>query len=264
MYTMPEEKFTGNQDPFRRNQPPRLCFTKIAIDTCGPFAETHGGSKYVLTVICMLSSLVEAFVMPDKTTVSVAKILLDEIIRRYSWPLEIVSDNGTEYVSYVIAQITQAGQIAHIKSSPFHSSSNGKVERSHKTMVSCLSKVANRTDWDQYISSFCSAINFSKGANTKYSPFYLVYHREPILPAHTILKPREQYYGEDYLSQAPENMHKAYYLVRKRIKKQAERNKAYLDQKHNVQDVEFKAGDPVFLKNNCRQDKLDVHWLPHY
>ncbi len=178
MYTMPEEKFTGNQDPFRRNQPPRLCFTKIAIDTCGPFAETHGGSKYVLTVICMLSGLVEAFAMPDKTTVSVAKILLDEIIRRYSWPLEIVSDNGTEYVSDVIAQITQAGTLL--------TSSNGKVERSHKTMVSCLTKVANRTDWDQYISSFCSAINFSKGANTKYSLFHLVYHRDPISPAHTI------------------------------------------------------------------------------
>ncbi len=59
-------------------------------------------------------------------------------------------------------------------------------------------------------------------------------------------------------------MRKAYYLVCKRVKKQAERIKAYLDQKHNVQDLEFKAGDPVFLKNNCRQDKLDVHWLPHY
>ncbi len=38
----------------------------------------------------MLSGLVEDFAMPDKTTVSVAKILLDEIIRRHYCPLEIL------------------------------------------------------------------------------------------------------------------------------------------------------------------------------
>lgn len=29
-------------------------------------------------------------------------------------------------------------------------------------------------------------------------------------------------------------------------------------------DVEFQVGDPVYLKNNRRQNKLDKKWLPYY
>ena len=250
--------------PLEEITPPRFCFQKIAIDTAGPYPETDQGNKYVITVIDCLSGYLEAFPVPSNSSVVVAKLLLNEIFRRYSWVETMVSDNGSNYVSELIQEILKQGHVAHIKTSPYHPQSNGKVERAHRTMVSCLAKVSNRVNWDDYVPHFCGAYNTSQGATSKYSPFYLLYHRDPILPLDTLLKPREKYYGEAYLPTALETMHKSYRIVRKRLQRSAQKNQDYFKTKHRVQDVVFAEGDPVYLKNNHRIDKFSDPWLPHY
>ena len=59
-------------------------------------------------------------------------------------------------------------------------------------------------------------------------------------------------------------MNRAYYLVRKRLKKQSQKNIAHYNRAHNVRNIEYKVGDPVYLKNHNRTNKLDALWLPHY
>jgi hypothetical protein len=54
------------------------------------------------------------------------------------------------------------------------------------------------------------------------------------------------------------------YWVHKRLKQQADKNKHYLDQQRHAKHVEFQAGDPVYLRNHQRSDKLDDKWLPHF
>ncbi len=250
--------------PLEEIKPPRLCFQKIAIDIAGPYPETDFENRFVLTVIDMLSGYIEAFPLKDKQASTVAKCLLDEIFNRYSWPLEIVSDNGTENVNHILKELLELGHVHHVKTSPWHPRSNGRCERTHKTMLSCLAKVAKKNDWDQYIRSFCSAFNNSTSSSTGYSAFYLVYHRSPIIPCDTILQNRDKYYGESYLPTALQNMHRAYYLVRKRLQKEAERNRHYYNKRNKVQDVQYEVGSPVFLKNHQKQDKMDKPWLPHY
>ena len=142
--------------------------------------------------------------------------------------------------------------------------SNSKLERPHANLVSCLSKVSKKTDWDKYIRPFCSAFNVSRNATTKFSPYYTLFHREPILPIDTIMRPRDRYQGDDYLPAALEIMHRAYYLVRKRLKAQSLKSKLYYDLRNKVKPVKFEIGDPVFIKNYQRQDKLDALWLPHF
>ena len=250
--------------PLQNVERPSYPFQHIAIDTAGYYRTSERGNKYCLTVSDLYSGFVECFALPDKSASSIARVLVEEIFRRFSWPKKITSDNGGEFCNEILTQLTKLGHVHHIRSTPYNPRANGRAERAHRTMVSCLSKVDRKTDWDLYLPSFCAAYNTSVAANTKYSPFYLVFHRDPQLPLDTLLKPRETYYGDEYLPQALERMHVAQYYVRKRLEKQFQRNKTYQDQKRNAKHVEFEAGDPVYIRNRNRTDKLDDRWIPYY
>ena len=242
----------------------RFPFERISIDLAGPYPESELGNRFCFTITDQFSGWVEAFPIPNKKSITLARILVNQIFARYSWCRVMVSDNGTEMVNDVMRAITQMGHIHHIKTSSYHPQSNTYAERPHRTMVDCLAKVAGQTNWDLYLPSFCAAYNSSISASRKFSPFFLLYHREPILPLDTILKDRERYYGEDFLPQALERMHQAYRIVRRRLKEQGERNREYIDKKRRAKDVVFGVGDPVYVRNHQRTNKLDAKWDPHY
>ena len=239
-------------------------FQRIGIDTTGPYPVTEGGNKFCLTVTDHFSGWIECFPIPDKRATTIAKHLVDDVFRRFSWCRYMTSDNGSEFVNDVLRQLTKLGHVHHITTSVYHPRANGRAERPHRTMVACLAKVSNKVDWDAYIPSFCAAYNFSVAGNVKFSPFYLLYHRDPMLPLDTIIRESDKYEGDDFLPNALQRMHTAYELVRKRIKKTAEKSREYANQKRNAKPSEIKVGDPVYWFNHRRQDKFDKKWVPHY
>ena len=259
-----QQNAQGNSVPLQDVDRPNYPFQHIAIDTAGYYLTSERGNRYCLTVSDLFSGWVECFALPDKSASSIARTLVEEIFRRFSWPRKITSDNGSEFCNEILAQLTKLGHVHHIKSTPYNPRSNGRAERAHRTMVSCLAKVDKKADWDLYLPSFCAAYNTSVAANTKYSPFYLVFHRDPQLPLDTLLKPREIYYGDEYLPQALERMHVAQHHVKERLEKQFNRNKTYQDSKRNAKHIEFQPGDPVYIRNHARKDKLDAKWLPYH
>ncbi len=202
----------------------------------------------------------EAFPIQDKRATTIAKILVNEIFNRYSSPLQLIS----EFVNNVLQEITELGHIHHFKSSPYNPKANGKCEASHKVLNSCLSKLADKTSWNEAVPSLISAFNSSVSGTSKFSPYLIVFHRDPILPIDTILRPSEVYYGDQFLPKSLETMHKSYYLVRQRLKRQALNNKMYYNKRNRVQDIMFEVGDSVYLKNNQKQGKLDSNWIPHF
>jgi transposase InsO family protein len=259
-----QQNLLAQATPLQETEIPNYPFQKIAIDTAGPYRETALGNRYCLTVTDVFSGFLEAFAIPDKSASTIAQVLLHEVFSRYSWAREMVSDNGLEFVNEIIQQITEIGHTHHIKTSPYHPRANGRAERPHRTMVSCLAKLSNQDDWDLYLPSFCASHNSTISASTKFSPFFLVFHRDPTLPLDTILSPREKYYGAEFLPQALEKMHEAHYIMRKHVRAQKKRNKLYSDKIRNAKDVTFELGDPVYLKNHNKVNKLDAKWLPYY
>ena len=82
--------------PMQEPQIPKFCFQKIAIGLAGPFIESDSGNKNIFTIVDKLSAYIEAFPIPDKKASTIAHILINEIFNRYSWPLAIMSDNGSD------------------------------------------------------------------------------------------------------------------------------------------------------------------------
>jgi hypothetical protein len=93
--------------PMQHMPTPQYPFEIVAIDTCGPFPQTHSGNQYIITIVDHMTSWPELFAVPDKTANTVAELLLNQFIPRHGCPKYLLSDNGTEFCNSVIALITK-------------------------------------------------------------------------------------------------------------------------------------------------------------
>ena len=63
--------------------------------------------------------------------------------------------------------------------------------------------------WDLYLNQALAAIKFNVSESSKFSPYFLIYNRDPLLPIDNILKPRRKYYGDQEHQLALEQQHKS-------------------------------------------------------
>ena len=255
-----------NRTPLQPTDIPKFPFEKIAIDTSGPFIQSASGNKYIISVMDIFSSWVEAFPVPDKTAETAAQIILREIIPRYSCPLHILSDNGTEYRNSIFSHICKHLKIHRIHTSIYRPQSNSKIERFHRVMHDLISKhlfqTNEETAWDTYIPFVLSALRTSTNTSTKFSPHFLLYKQDPIMPLDTLLKPRTKYLGDEEHKLNLQRLHIAYTVTRDNIKRSQDKR---LERENKTAKLtEFNVGDPVYLFNSGAPSKHSPRWLPYY
>ena len=260
-------KLRRQRPPLQDMQIPKYPFEQIAIDTSGPFSESYEGNRYIINVIDLFSGWPESFATKSKSAETVAQILIEHIIPRHACPRVIVSDNGTEFCNAVIDQISAFFNIKHIRTSVYHPQANGKCERFNRVQNDMLSKMIDRSqrDWDTKIPSILSAYRTAKNETTKFSPFYIMYGRDPVLPMDTLLAPKYRYQGEEYVPTMLENLHGAYHQVRHNLERSHEKNKIYYDRK--AKPVNLKVGDLVYFRDPSQatqSSKLTSQWRPFY
>ena len=66
-------------------------------------------------------------------------------------------------------------------SSAYHPQTNGFDERLNQTLVTTLKKVVDAcsVDWHEHISAALYAYRISRQASSKFSPFFVMYNRQP-------------------------------------------------------------------------------------
>ena len=74
--------------------------------------------------------------------------------------------------------------IEHRIASAYHPQTNGLDERLNQTVTKSLCKYINtdQSDWDEKLECVLFSYRTSVHATTKYTPFYLMYGREAVLP----------------------------------------------------------------------------------
>ena len=237
---------------------------KLSLDLSGPYPTTLSGNRYIIAFVDWYSGWPEAFSVPDKTAETVGDLIIDKIFPPFGSCLQLVTDNGTENVNRIVKETLDRLKINHVLTSVYHPQSNAKVEHFHRTLHDILAKkVADiQETWDLHLNQALAAIRFNVSESSKFSPFYLLYNRDVVLPIDNILKPRRKYVGEDYHQIALQEQHKAFVTVRSNLRKAKKRQAKYADR--GTKAVEFQVGDSVFYKNNQRKGKLDLKWKPYY
>lgn len=118
--------------PRNRKRAPLLplenAFDRVAIDALGPFPVSNQGNRYILVITDYLTRWCEAFPVKSIDANVVARILVDEIISRYSCPTQLLSDRGTNFLSKVVAEVCTIFQIhKYIKLSPTNRRTSGEI-----------------------------------------------------------------------------------------------------------------------------------------
>ena len=96
----------------------------------------------------------------------------------------LTSDQGREFVNSLNEKLFEIAGVEHRVSSAYHPQTNGLDERINQTLTKAIVKYINteQDDWDEHIESILFSYRTSVHASTKFTPFYLMYGREAVLP----------------------------------------------------------------------------------
>ena len=78
----------------------------MVVDILGPLPKTKDGNVYVLVAADYFTRWVEAYPTPNQEAVTVAQKLVDEMFCRFSTPEQLHSDQGHQFESDLIAEVS--------------------------------------------------------------------------------------------------------------------------------------------------------------
>ena len=184
-------------------------------------------------------------------------------------PLRLLSDQGAEFEFQLFQQLCRLAQIAKIRTTPYRPSTNGMVERFHRTLNSMLAKVirSDQRDWDEKLPAVLMAYRASVHESTKMSPNRLVLGRELRLPVDLVYPAPpdsiENVDVEDYVRNFQENSLAAFEAARASLNAAAKIRKQYYDcrTKHAPN---FRIGDRVWYFYPRRLRHKSPKWQRWY
>ncbi|GBC05841.1 hypothetical protein RclHR1_06470004 [Rhizophagus clarus] len=252
-------------------------FDKIGIDIKGPLPVTQKGNRYIIVAMDYFTKWPEARAIPNAKAETVAKFLFEEIISRHGVPKEILSDRGTSFNNALINEICDKYQTKHRLTSAYRPQTNGMVERFNRTIGESLAKLVidkdNNKEWDDYIQAILLAYRTRQHETTGYSPFYLIYGRQAVLPIELMI---------DTNINKEKDIHEALlertYDIMEKMDQDLEKVKIRINQRQQIQkkkyddkgiSLKLKIGDKVLveqthLRNNMSA-KLENQWIgPYY
>ncbi|XP_072035947.1 uncharacterized protein [Amphiura filiformis] len=153
---------------------------KIGIDILGPLPRSNSRRAYILTVIDYATRYPWAKPLANITTESVAQALC-EIFSEWGLPEQILSDQGTNFLSKTMKELYKLMQIEPNIAAPFHHETAGLVENFNGTIKSMLRTLTETQlkEWDKYLPLFMFAYREVPQASLGFSPFELVF-AEPV------------------------------------------------------------------------------------
>ena len=84
---------------------------------------------HILIVTDHFTRFAQAFITPNETAPVVAKTLWDQYFMKYGIPEKIISDQGRNFESKLIAELCNLGRIQKLCTSPYRPQTNGQCER---------------------------------------------------------------------------------------------------------------------------------------
>ena len=108
----------------------------------------------------------------------------------------------------------------------------------------CEEHNSSKLEWDDIVPLACAAYNFMPNENSRESPFFLMFARDPILPLNTLLEPRIRYMGNGVNMISLEAMKSIFELVAVSLKNA----RACKDPEHFPEITKLHVRDTVMIK----------------
>ena len=180
----------------------------------------------------------------------------------------MLHDQGTEFENNLMAELKELAGIKGAHTTPYHPMCNGKAERFNRTLLSMLRTLPEtaKSRWKDHLQKMVHAYNATVSRSTSFTPFYLMFGREPQLPVDLLFgdvfperKHRKSW--RVYVKDWKANMEEAYKVAADVSKKVGESNKKAYDEKATA--AVLAQGDRVLVRNLREKGgpgKLRAYW----
>ena len=242
-------------------------FKRCAVDLVGPIhPPSEKGHRYILTLVDYATRYPEAVPLKNIDSATVAEALLD-IYSRLGIPEEVISDQGTQFISDYMKEFTRLLGMRQLPTSPYHAMANGLVEKFNGTLKSMLKKLCAKEprQWHRFINAALFAYREVPQESTGFAPFELLYGRTVRGPMYIL---RQLWTKEDtaddvktsyqHVFELRERLDDMMEMALTSLKHSQRRYKHYFDKKAKQRD--FKAGDKVLILLPTDGNKLLMHW----
>ena len=221
----------------------------VAVDILGPLPLSENGNNYILVAADYFTRWMEAWPIPNQEAKTVAECLTKEMFYCFSIPEQLHSDQGRQFESEVMQEICHLLQVQKTRTTPGHLQSDGLVERFNRTLLNMLSTVVGdlHSTWDQHLRAICMAYNTSVQPSTGYSPFCLIFGRQPRLPIDLGYQTQTEQplSTKTYVACQLSILEDTFRLVRTNMGVKQNRQKHLYDRK--IHGDPYSVGDHVFL-----------------
>jgi len=159
-------------------------FQRVAIDLIGKLNLTDDGHEYILTMVDYLTRFAICVPLKRITTQDVATALLEHLICIHGCPIEIISDQGSQFNSILAQAFFEATKIKKIQTTAWRPQGNGLDERFNGTIQAMLRSYANiyQNNWHRFLPLLTFAYNTTPQTSLQSSPFKLLFGREALRP----------------------------------------------------------------------------------
>jgi len=238
-----------------------------AIDLTGPHPRSRHGKVYILTAIDCFTRFVEAVAIPNKEAATVARALMENVLCRYGLPQQLLSDQGKEFDSELLHELCRLLGVDKIRTSAYKASTNGCIERFHRTLNAMIGRVVtdNQREWYEILPYIMAAYRSSIHDSTGHSPNFLMFGREVRAPVDVVLgtPPSDDPVTPDaYADELYQRLVTAYQFVQEQLGLAASRSKRHYDLR--VRPVTFSEGQWVWIYHPRRYVGRSPKWQRWY
>ncbi|UYV73827.1 hypothetical protein LAZ67_11001042, partial [Cordylochernes scorpioides] len=230
----------SNQSPSGLLQPippANYPFERIGIDFVGPLPSTKRRRKCIIVLTDYYTRYAETKAVSEATVKEVSTFLIEQIFLRHGAPRFLVSDRGSQFTSNLMKEVMKMCKVKHCFTTSYHPQTNGLTERLNRTLINMISMYVNtdQKNWDEILPFVTHSYNTTIQETTGYSPFFLLFGREPMslldddnIPIDNNMNDYDEYI-ENYLDKIARTRQ----VVINNTEKTQERMKRNYDKKHN-------------------------------
>ncbi len=155
-------------------------FEHIGMDLVGPLPKSARRHEHILVIIDYATRYPEAIPLRKATAKAIAQELF-LLSSRVGIPAEILTDQGTPFMSRLMADLCRLLKVKQLRTTVYHPQADGLVGRFNQTLKQMLRWVAaeDKRDWDLMIPYVLFGIREVPQASTGFTPFELLFGRQP-------------------------------------------------------------------------------------
>ncbi|KAG7583777.1 Reverse transcriptase domain [Arabidopsis suecica] len=159
-------------------------FMRWSMDIVGPLPASRQ-KRFMLIMTDYFTKWVEAKSYATIRANDVQNFVWKFIICRHGLPYEIVTDNGSQFISLTFENFCASWKIRLNKSTPRYPQSNGQAEATNKTILAGLKKRLDekKSTWADELDGVLWSYRTTPRSATEQTPFALAYGVEAMAPA---------------------------------------------------------------------------------